>query len=86
MSEKTLKHVSTGKCLHTSGGWPGNGRTLVLWSGCEAERLQIWFVKQGNNRIIITIIIIMVITVTGTIMILIMIITASRARRNNWKK
>ena len=49
MSEKTLKHISTGKCLHTSGGWPGNGRTLVLWSGCEAERLQIWFVKQGNN-------------------------------------
>ncbi|XP_073247149.1 uncharacterized protein [Porites lutea] len=45
-TEKTLKHVSTGKCLHTSGGWPGNGRTLVLWSGCEAERLQIWFVKQ----------------------------------------
>lgn len=49
MSEKTLKHISTGKCLHTSGGWPGNGRTLVLWSGCEAERLQIWFVKQGNK-------------------------------------
>lgn len=49
MSDKTLKHISTGKCLHTSGGWPGNGRTLVLWSGCEAERLQIWFVKQGNN-------------------------------------
>jgi len=43
---RSLKHVKSGKCLHTYGGWPGAGRNMVLWSGCDSQRLEIWFVKQ----------------------------------------
>ena len=48
LSGHSLKHVKTGKCIHTNGGWPGAGREIVLYSGCDVQRLEIWFVKQGN--------------------------------------
>ncbi|XP_066014963.1 zinc metalloproteinase-disintegrin-like atrase-A [Pocillopora verrucosa] len=43
---RSLKHVKSGRCIHTSGAWPGNGRQMVLWSGCKEQRLQLWFGKQ----------------------------------------
>ncbi|KAL9951076.1 hypothetical protein ACROYT_G043672 [Oculina patagonica] len=43
---RSLKHIKTGKCLHTNGGWPGVDRNMVLWSGCDVQRLEIWFMKQ----------------------------------------
>ena len=45
---RSLKHVKSGRCIHTSGAWPGNGRQMVLWSGCDVQRLQLWFGKQGK--------------------------------------
>ncbi|KXJ11173.1 Disintegrin and metalloproteinase domain-containing protein 15 [Exaiptasia diaphana] len=44
-SKHSLKHVKSGKCVHPSGGWPGNGRELVLWGGCDITRLEINFIK-----------------------------------------
>ena len=46
---RSLKHVKTGKCIHTNGAWPGVGRNMVLWSGCDVQRLEIWFKKQGKS-------------------------------------
>lgn len=43
---RSLKHIQTGKCIHTNGAWPGAGREMVLWSGCDVQRLELWFVKQ----------------------------------------
>ena len=45
----SLKHVQTGKCIHTNGGWPDPGKKMVLWSGCDVARLEIWLVKQGKR-------------------------------------
>ncbi|XP_032229700.2 uncharacterized protein LOC5505409 [Nematostella vectensis] len=45
-SGKSLKHVKSEKCVHPYGAWPGNGRELVLWSGCDHVRLELWFMKQ----------------------------------------
>jgi len=45
-SGRSLKHVKTGKCIHTNGAWPGKGRYMVLWSGCNEQRLELWFKKQ----------------------------------------
>ena len=45
---RSLKHAKSGRCIHTSGAWPGNGRQMVLWSGCEEQRLQLFFGKQGT--------------------------------------
>ena len=45
---RSLKHVKSGKCVHPTGYWPGNGRHLVIWSGCDQHRLQLWFGKQGT--------------------------------------
>lgn len=45
---RSLKHVKTGKCIHTNGAWPGVGRNMVLWSGCNEQRLELWFMKQGK--------------------------------------
>ncbi|XP_074614387.1 uncharacterized protein LOC141874129 [Acropora palmata] len=42
----SLKHLKTGKCIHTHGGWPGEDKKMVLWSLCDEMRLEIWFVKQ----------------------------------------
>ena len=44
---RSLKHVKSGRCVHPTGYWPGNGRHLVIWSGCDQHRLQLWFGKQG---------------------------------------
>lgn len=46
---RSLKHVKTGKCIHTNGAWPGKGRYMVLWSGCNEQRLELWFKKQGKS-------------------------------------
>ena len=46
---RSLKHVKTGKCIHTSGAWPGVNRNMVLWSGCNEQRLELWFRKQGKS-------------------------------------
>lgn len=43
---RSLKHVKTGKCIHSNGGWPGNGKKMVIWSTCDEERLELWFGKQ----------------------------------------
>ena len=45
----SLKHVQTNKCIHTSGYWPDPGNKMVLWSGCDEGRLEIWLVKQGKR-------------------------------------
>jgi len=45
---RSLKHVKTGKCIHTNGAWPAKGRHIVLWSGCNEQRLELWFRKQGK--------------------------------------
>lgn len=45
-SGRSLKHVKSGKCLHTTGGWPGAGRYMVLYFGCDEGRLELWFGKQ----------------------------------------
>ena len=45
---KTLRHVKTGKCLHTNGAWPEVNKEMVLWGGCDERRLELWFMKQGN--------------------------------------
>lgn len=46
---RSLKHVKTGKCVHTKGAWPRVGRNMVLWSGCNIQRLELWFQKQGKS-------------------------------------
>ena len=46
---RSLKHVKTGKCIHTSGAWPAVNRNMVLWSGCNEQRLELWFSKQGKS-------------------------------------
>ena len=48
LAGRSLKHVMSGKCIHTYGGWPGAGKEMVLWPGCDKPNLEIWFVKQGN--------------------------------------
>ncbi|KAJ7386460.1 metalloendopeptidase [Desmophyllum pertusum] len=45
-SGRSLKHIKTGRCIHTNGAWPGVGRNMVLWSGCDVQRLELWFMKQ----------------------------------------
>ncbi|PFX13518.1 Disintegrin and metalloproteinase domain-containing protein 9 [Stylophora pistillata] len=45
-SARSLKHLKTGKCVHTNGAWPGVDRHMVLWSGCDEKRLELWFAKQ----------------------------------------
>ena len=45
---RSLKHVKTGKCIHTNGAWPAVDRYMVLWSGCNEQRLELWFTKQGK--------------------------------------
>ena len=47
-SGKSLKHVKSNKCIHPDGGQPRIGRYLVIWSGCDQQRLEIRFIKQGN--------------------------------------
>ena len=44
---RSLKHLKSNKCIHTYGAWPGVDRHMVLWSGCDEKRLEIWFAKQG---------------------------------------
>jgi hypothetical protein len=48
-SGKSLKHVKSGKCVHPSGGYPGDNVELVIWSGCDQQRLEFWFMKPGKN-------------------------------------
>ncbi|KAJ7351655.1 hypothetical protein OS493_036205 [Desmophyllum pertusum] len=43
---RSLKHIKTGKCIHTSRDWPRVGRNMVLRSGCDLQRLELWFLKQ----------------------------------------
>ncbi|RMX54469.1 hypothetical protein pdam_00013189 [Pocillopora damicornis] len=43
---RSLKHLKSNKCIHTYGAWPGVDRHMVLWSGCDEKRLEIWFAKQ----------------------------------------
>ncbi|XP_066014989.1 uncharacterized protein [Pocillopora verrucosa] len=45
-SGRSLKHLKSNKCIHTYGAWPGVDRHMVLWSGCDEKRLEIWFAKQ----------------------------------------
>jgi hypothetical protein len=37
----SIRHKSTGLCVHPSGGatYPASGTQLVLWSGCDENRL-----------------------------------------------
>ena len=46
---KSLKHEQSKLCVHTNGGWPGVDRKLLLWNGCDYERLEIWFLKPGTT-------------------------------------
>ena len=44
---RSLKHVKSSKCLHTTGGWPGVDKYMVIYNGCNVKRLELWFGKQG---------------------------------------
>ncbi|KAK3716436.1 hypothetical protein QZH41_016844, partial [Actinostola sp. cb2023] len=44
-AKNSLKHVKSGKCVHPNGGRPGNNLELLLWSGCDSTRQEIWFMK-----------------------------------------
>ena len=48
---KSLKHIQSKKCVHTLGAWPAVDRELVIWSGCDETRLEIWFMKAGRGLI-----------------------------------
>jgi len=39
------------KCIHPNGGWPGNNVDLVMWSGCEGERLEILLYKTEQGPV-----------------------------------
>ena len=45
--EQSLKHVKSGKCIHPKGGRPRNDRNLIIYSGCDATRLQLLFIEPG---------------------------------------
>ncbi|XP_022804380.1 zinc metalloproteinase-disintegrin-like kaouthiagin-like [Stylophora pistillata] len=45
-SGRSLKHVKSSKCLHTTGGWPGVDKYMVIYNGCNVKRLELWFGKQ----------------------------------------
>jgi len=46
----SLKQTSTGRCMHPDNGspTPNEGTKLVLWGGCDEDRLKFTFVKGVN--------------------------------------
>ncbi|XP_078353171.1 properdin-like [Oculina patagonica] len=43
LADSSLKNLKHNKCVHPNGGWPGEGRYLVYWSGCSEDRLKLDF-------------------------------------------
>jgi len=48
----SLKQISTGRCIHPDNGspTPSEGTKLVLWGGCDEDRLKFTFVKVLSCR------------------------------------
>lgn len=44
----SLRHKSTGKCVHLYGASPREGVECCLWQGCDEERTKVNFMKQGQ--------------------------------------
>ncbi|KXJ06672.1 hypothetical protein AC249_AIPGENE21786, partial [Exaiptasia diaphana] len=45
LSSKSLQNTKNNACVHPNGGWPGENRYLVYWSGCDDDRLILDFFK-----------------------------------------
>ena len=45
---KSIRHVASGLCVHPEGGVAYDGVKLVLWAGCDQERLSFHFLLQGE--------------------------------------
>jgi len=41
--------VASGFCVHPNGGAASDGVKLILWAGCDEERLAFHFLAQGKN-------------------------------------
>ena len=48
LTEKSLKHVKSGKCIHPKLGRPTDNGEWILWGQCGPERISIWFLKPGQ--------------------------------------
>ena len=48
-SGKSLRHVASGFCVHPNGGAASDGVKLILWAGCDEERLAFHFVAHGKD-------------------------------------
>ena len=48
-----LKNLKHDFCVHPDGGWPGEGKSLVYWRTCSAERLKLDFFDLSKNVILI---------------------------------
>ena len=46
---KSLRHVASGLCVHPKGGVAIDGVKLILWAGCDEEKLIFNFLVQGKN-------------------------------------
>ena len=42
-----LKNLRNGFCVHTYGGSPKEGGTLVYWKQCDGEKLKLDFFNLG---------------------------------------
>ena len=47
---KSLRHVSSGMCVHPLNGGVFDGVKLVLWKGCDEDKLVFHFLVQGRSR------------------------------------
>ena len=50
----SIKHISTGKCIHPSGGhpYPSPGTKTILWTGCikkVTRKLEFRLIKEGKS-------------------------------------
>ena len=41
--------MASGFCVHPEGGVASDGVKLVLWAGCDQERLAFYFLIQGKD-------------------------------------
>ena len=42
-----LKNLKNGFCVHSNGGWPNEGGSLVYWKQCSGERLKLDLFNLG---------------------------------------